>query len=1243
MKIDLGVSMLFKPSEAEMTQTKSTRCFVCIVVLMLSLIGLPCLYAQTGSGGTIQGTITDPGNAVIPGAKVTVTNIETGVVTNARSTSAGYYAVPALIPGVYSVQIEKSGFKSYTQENISVSALQVVGINVKLSVGETSESVTVTAAPPALETENASMTVNMENETYTALPLNMGGSQRDPTSFASLTPGYSGGGRSGTYNGAGGDDNGSSDSGAVTYLDGLPISQGDNRQISLAVSVDAVDQFQVTSSGANASQTGMGSQNYNVKHGTNKIHGSAYDYVRNTAFDSWNFFAKAVTVPTASGTNVQQSKPAEHQNEMGFTIGGPIKKDKMFNFLSGELYRYTAYVNPSLMTVPTKAMRNGDFSALLDSTTKSKNYVIYDPSTLSLSTKGNYSASAFANNVIPSSRISQISKNMLSFLPMPSSGMEDETTDNYLSSHQTGNDNYEVTDRFDWVITPQQRISLLGNTGKRGFIGYDYNETSTLPLPYVNGVLVTQFMDSLIFEHTFIVTSNFVNQFKMGYVRMNSPVKNPSEQNSSTYAATAMGIGNLPDGGASNDFPAVTFSGGKYGYSAWYSPTGYKSTNNQIVLHDDISWSHGKHLISAGFDFATIQKNASSWLGTSAPLSLTYNSSVTKGFTGTSSNLTSTSGDSLATYLIGGVSSSLTLAPYSTLGTRVKPFSFYGQDDWKVKPNLTLNVGLRWDIFPVVVESQDRGSFMNPTLVNSITGTYGAMSYLGYGTGKANRRSAGNTYLGNFAPRVGLAYTPIPNWVIRAGFGINYSRNGSANSTTGQTNINKKNTYPSTLNGEKPYFYLDNSNSNFPAWSSTPSMTSTDGTGYYYDSSTGAYNNSPLSMTMAYPGTSVRPPTVYNWNFGVQHSLMRSLVLSVNYVGSASHFLSSDKNYMGTDSKYNVIGQYLSLSPLGVDGTTGKTYLALAQARFPGIALPYSGYGGANATISHMLNKYPQYSSVSQTWGTYANADYHALQATLTQKTWHGFSYTANFTYSRTMDNTSDYRANGDVIPGTVYITGKDVRLDKLEHTLSTYDQPFNLKFFGQYRLPFGKNMIGGNNRYARQVGSGWQLSWIYSIASGRPLSFSPDSLYYNPNFSGKIRINGKYGKGYLAKMSNSPRYINSDAFLQVPKYMIGSLKENAPYNLRYPHSSDIDMAIMRSFDIYKDVKFIFRAEVFNLTNHTEFKGIGTGLPSTYTATDTDFGDGGGAFTLGSSDTFGRVSSQSNSARDWQFSGKITF
>ena len=300
-----------------------------------------------------------------------------------------------------------------------------------------------------------------------------------------------------------------------------------------------------------------------------------------------------------------------------------------------------------------------------------------------------------------------------------------------------------------------------------------------------------------------------------------------------------------------------------------------------------------------------------------------------------------------------------------------------------------------------------------------------------------------------------------------------------------------------------------------------------------------------------------------------------------------------------------------------------------------------------------MLRKYPQYSSVSQTWYSSANADYHGLQASLDQKNWRDLSFSANFTWSKTMDNTGSVRAVG-MIPANVWDGGYNVDASKLEHTVSVYDQPLIFHFYGQYKLPFGANKIGSNNQLTRKVAGGWQVSWIYNLASGRPLAVGTGSgvctlsgqgtcfASYNPNFSGNIRINGKYGQGYLANMSNAPRYINSDGFTAPSGYHIGNIARSAPYNLRYGHSSSVNLAMMRSFDIWKprNVKFIFRAEVFNVTNHTEWK-LNASYPCA--TSGTDFGTGGGTCTLSSSQSFGRVSSQSNTPRAWQFSGKFQF
>ncbi|WP_420239989.1 TonB-dependent receptor domain-containing protein [Telmatobacter bradus] len=1096
----------------------------------------------------------------------------------------------------------------------------------------------------------------MENETYTDLPLNMSGSPRDPTAFAALAPGAAGGGRLGTFNGAGGY-NSDADSGVVVYVDGLQFSTGDNRPLSLAVSVDAVDQFQVTTSGTNAAQTGLGSENYNIKHGTNVFHGSLYDYLRNTAFDSWGFFAPATTVTQADGTKVRESKPAEHQTEMGLTIGGPLKKNKIFFFVAGELYHYTKSTNPFFQTVPTDNMRSGNFQELCDSTklaaaTPSCTYPIYDPTTLTL--KGStYTVKPYAYNgqlnVMSPGVISTISKNMLQFLPH--ANIDGVYKNNLLMTHPTGNSNYEVSERFDFVVTQKQRISLIGNSGKRGFIGYDYAATSTLGLPYVDGTLVSEFFNSAIFEHTYIFTSNLVNQFKVGFVRTNTPIKSPSEVNSKLYSAAAMGIGNLPTGDASNAFPGVTFSGGEYGASTWYSKATQVDLDNQGSLHDDLSWAHGKHLITGGLDLQLYQKNTSNNAGQAGPLSLTYNSKATAGFSSSSgTTLISASGDPFASFLLGAVDSgSVTIQNFSTLGTRYTSFSPYIQDDWKILPNLTLNLGLRWDWYQVPYEVQNRGSYMDPTMTNSLTQNRGAMAYLGYGSGQVGRRSPGSTYLGNFAPRFGMAYTLRPGLVVRAGFGINYGRNGYSSVLSGTTGFTTKTTFSSTDNSEQPAYYLNDKlatpNTSLPAWSSTVTPVSTVSTGNDCTSSKSSCTASNVSMAAA--GTTVRVPTVYNWNFGVEQALSNKLILSITYAGSASHFLASEKSYMGTDAKYNVIGQYLADYPNDTDSATSRTFLADAQARFPGIQLPYTSYGGSAATVSHMLNPYPQYSSVSQMFGPYANADYHALQMSLKQQPWRGLSYTSTFVWSKTMGNTGSYRANGDYIPSNIMFDGIARRTDEIEHTLISGDQRLLFRIYGEYKLPFGTGSLGGNNLYVRQVTRGWKLSGIYTLGSGGSLGSPGSSVAYNPNFGGPIKINGKPGKGYVAGMSNSPRYVDIKGFTLVPRDMIGNIKNAAPYHLTSPHTSNTDMAIMRSFPVWRQSQFSLRGEVFNLTNHTAFGGVSMTWPSstacTYTSTQIDFGQGGGTCTPTSSDTFGRVSSQSNSARDWQISGKITY
>src|SRR5215470_7418800 len=348
--------------------SKSASTSLWLLVSALVLLTPPGTLAQIGGAGSIQGAVTDATGAVVPGATVTATNVATGVKTERLTTEAGLYVITPLSPGEYTVAASIAGFKPIVQEKVIVDALSTVAVNLSLQVGAVSETVTVNEAPTPLNTSDARLGVTIRNELYTNLPLAMGtavaGSgigqgPRNPGAFIFLLPGVSEGNRWGTINGAQGF---SKD----VFIEGVPITdpiqQGEGRTISLGVSVEAVEQFQVETSGTGVEFNGQGSENYAIKSGTNQFHGSVFEHLRNTVLDARGFFPSV--------------RPVEHQNEFGFTNGGPIIKKKAFFFFSYDGWRYRVVSPSQLASLPTLKMRTGDFSELL---ALPKPILIYDP------------------------------------------------------------------------------------------------------------------------------------------------------------------------------------------------------------------------------------------------------------------------------------------------------------------------------------------------------------------------------------------------------------------------------------------------------------------------------------------------------------------------------------------------------------------------------------------------------------------------------------------------------------------------------------------------------------------------------------------------------------------------------------------------------------------------------------------------------------------------------------------------
>ena len=772
-----------------------------------------------------------------------------------------------------------------------------------------------------------------------------------------------------------------------------------------------------------------------------------------------------------------------------------------------------------------------------------------------------------------------------------------------------------------------------------------------LPYPYTNCTGVTELTTTDIVKHTWTFTPHLVNQLRYGLTRFWAPIQNLTNGDS-TFSAGALGIGNLPAGLASSTAPAVSFSGGVDGSSSFSAPTAYHEAVNTYTLADDVTWTKGHHNFTFGGDFQFLEFNQSVADSPSKPMGFTVKNTSTAGFD-SKGNIISASGLSFASYLLGAVdSTSVYTQDFSTLGARYKAFSPYAQDDWKVTKNLTVNLGLRWDLYTPFREVNNRWSTFDPTLTNPATGTPGALKYIGYGAGACNCTTPVHTRYWNFGPRLGFAYQYTSHDVVRSSYSLMYTHNGGVGGSsggnyngTGQVGLTVSPAFADSVQGEQPAFYLNPAlgNNSIPAYSTSPNPTSTANTGNYIGTNGAAVTAS--SVSYADPYLSGRPPYTESYNFGLQHSFTNNLTLSVDYVGNQSHFLNAGLRGIYNNelpAQYQVLTTLLKQLPGSVDKTTGKTYLAEAQAIMPGLALPYANYGGSSATIGQMLKPFPQYSGVSDTWGDTGNANYNALQLTLAQRDWHGFSATLNYTYAKTIDNLSirsRYAIPGSVIDGGNG-TAKPYRLDR---TISSNSIPNNLRIYGRYNLPIGgKDQFGGRHFLVRAVAGGWSTSFIFTKSSGAPLTITgancqtPDTCLpsMNPAFSGSVRVNGSYGKGITSATPKAVNYLDANAFISTPGnsgYNFGNAPRTAPYNLYNIGNYNLDLGLRRTFPLYDRFKLTFQADGFNMTNHVQFGGITTSLANCTTTTALPTCD------------FGTVTKQNNGSRDFQLAGKLNF
>jgi hypothetical protein len=1218
-----------------MTGISSSRTIVFGLSVLVALFGIrSCpVQAQLAGNGEITGTVSDASGAVIPNATVAVTAAATKQVIVRKTTSSGDYTVTPLPPGAYTLTVTANGFEKYVQENVNVNALEKISLNISLTVGAANETVTVSTLPPNITTTDATLGGAMELQMYANLPLQMsqGGSgtpdQRRATDFEYLLPGVQNnwvGSNNSTQ--ASGIINGSGPAAGAeeVYIDGVdmstPQSVGDPRFVWTAMGVDAVSQFQVLTAGWGAQYGGQGVENFSVKQAGNSIHGSVYEYFRNSILDAWQFASKKPT-PNTQGTVIPGGiKPRENQNEYGIVLDGPIIKNKLFLFYNYGQYREAAGPTVQAQTAPTCAMMGyavgadgncstalgyADFSgyALANGSSKTCNsstfgtpgacYDIFDPNTqvYNCSTCSRTMFSTVVNGVtrydaIPASRISQVSNyyNQL----MINSSVEKVVNQglyasNLLDGYSSGLSNWYQTGRLDYNVGSNDQLSLIVAFGRQSSTGFA-SVQHTVPLPVTSNQMLPPFQTNQTYApqttvdmvkdvHTF--SANIVNQFSIGYARYKSA--STTADDAAIYSAASSGLVGMPAGQASNGFPGITFSSpdqiNTEGGYAWNT-----KVSNSYNLTDNLVWIKGKHNLTIGGQGVRLEYNYIKVATPSGPMGFTFAPTETSYFT-SGNSISSSAGSAFASYMLGAVDKSSATALYPETGSRYNDWSFWGQDDYKVTAKLTLNLGLRWDVFPSYSEVHNQYTYLNPTATNPITGNLGTLEFAGPGTAGINSGITRTpTWFKNFGPHIGLAYSIDQKTVIRASYLLTYAHGdnigGAANVGPSLLGLTPSAAAPSGL-ASAPAFYWDQANAAGAStctsgiyngsggvacgWTgsivapTTAISTASGGNGSLAtygtgntSQTTGPYAKASSSSPAYYdPYLAGRAPEYGNWNVGIQREITKDLAINISYVGSQGHFISIANavgarngllpSSLAAMAGYNVSGGVATpctgsacTAPLLTQKATAANIALAAGAGFtPPNPIAAATYYGSNLINQYYL-AFPQYKSITDGTSFVGNSNFNALEVTLKQRTAHGLDMMLNYTYSKTIDDLGTFRVGDN---------------DRLDRSLSTADEPQNLAGTAVYQLPFGRGHIGGDNFFVRAIGSDWVLSGIATYHSGFPIAVTGSgcggSSILNQCMPSVVsgqpgRVNGSYGKlagANTATTFTTQPYINPNAF----------------------------------------------------------------------------------------------------------------
>ena len=1188
------------------------------------ILALPLALFSQEYRGSVTGTVIDASGALIAGARVTVTQVQTGAKVETATDSAGQYIAPFLSPGDYDVTVQVAGFKEFVRKGVHIGAGDKVGIDARMDVGDTTQSVEVTADVPLVNAESASVGQAVTTREVEDLPLN----GRTPAVLASLSLGVLATGQPSLIHpfdsGAGNAWNigGSAAQTSETMVDGVPNATWDGR-LAYSLPQDAVQEVRVKAFDSDSSfgHTGGGTINQVMKTGTNGLHGTLWEYNQPNTLTANDFFNNAKGQP----------RPVSHLNQFGATAGGPIFVPKVFNG-KNKLFWFFAYEGmrdgqptPALLTVPTAAERTGDLSPILKADGSSTQ--LYDPYSATLSGT-TVNRTPIPNNVIPTSYLNPVALQYLQFYGLPNvTPTRPDGYQNYANANTTNDKYNNEMGRLDYNMSEKSRLAF--NVRRTGYSQVKNNFFSNV----AEGSILTRANWGATLDEVYTVNNANVLDVRFNYTRMAENHDSPGQG----FDAASLGLPAYIDKYSNYvTLPTISLSNGNNtgASTAGFQNLGYSSSGYDQIPSQSFqlfaSWAmvKGNHSIRFGTDDRQYRLNTFTAGNSSGNFNFASNNWVRSS---SSASSTVAWGQDFASFLMGlpTTGNSYDINGYGSW------YSYYGsgfiQDDWKIKRNLTLSLGLRYEhdgpyhetygrtvngfdtTTPSPLAAAAQAAYAKTPVTTIPAGlqqlTPSAFQVLGGLTFASPGNTAAfqnNTHL--VSPRASLAWSPERfhgNTVIRAGFGmfespiaVSYVGPDGKYSTSPRTPLGQEGFSQSTA--------LTATSNNYLSPAATLSNPFPNGFLAPAGSSAGLNTFSGLAVQFLDP--QMKNAYSQRWNLDIQQTLSNNMMLEVAYIGNHALHLPVNVTQLN-----GIPRAYMSALPVR---DSSVSYLTGS------IANPFSGLSTsqntATTTVAQLLARYPQFpvGDASGGWsgstGVFefnnpiGSSFFNSLNVRLQKRTSHGLTLTTNFIYSKMIEQLS-------------WLNDSD---PTLERRVSPNDRPLRFVVSAVYELPIGRNKaIALHSRWANSLFGSWKITSVFSRQEGAPINWvngsstSPGDYVY---FGGPLNLNNRQVNGTAFDKSVFDT-LSTDQF----QYHIRTFSTTFG-NLRADGINQLDSSILKRFTFTSEGRkfFEFRGEIFNVANHPVLAAPNTQATSS---------------------AFGTITSTVNRFRTIQLSGRIVF